>query len=78
MLEHSRCYGFPKDGDRLLEIGTGWLHWEAIASRLFFDIQATLIDAWDKRQPRGIQNYLSQLQFQFDKIDGSNKQVKKN
>ena len=77
MLEHSRCYGFPKNGDRLLEIGTGWLHWEAITSRLFFDIQATLIDAWDNRQLRGIKNYLSQLQFQFDKLDGSSKQVRR-
>ncbi len=77
MLEHSRCYGFPKDGDRLLEIGTGWLHWEAITSRLFFDIQSTLIDVWDNRQLRGIKNYLSQLKFRLDNLDGSSKQVRR-
>jgi len=44
MLHLSRRYGVPKDGDRLLELGTGWLHWEAITTRLFFDVQGILFD----------------------------------
>jgi SAM-dependent methyltransferase len=62
MLQLSRTYGAPKDGDRLLELGTGWLHWEAITARLFFDIEGVLFDVWDNRQMGGIKNYLSQLE----------------
>ncbi len=50
-----------RDGDRVLELGTGWLHWEAITLRLFFKIDAVLFDVWDNRQLGGIKNYLRQL-----------------
>ena len=40
MLELARTYGIVKDGARVLELGTGWLHWEAMTMRLFFDVEA--------------------------------------
>ena len=38
-----------RPGDRVLELGTGWLHWEATVLRLFFDVRVTLFDVWDNR-----------------------------
>ena len=69
MLRLSRMYGFPKDGDSLIELGTGWLHWEAITTRLFFNIDAVLFDVWDNRQLAGLQNYLSQFCDMIEKIE---------
>jgi SAM-dependent methyltransferase len=50
-----------RDGDRVMEIGTGWLHWEALTVRLFWDIEAVLYDVWDNRQLGGLKNYCQQL-----------------
>jgi hypothetical protein len=61
MLRIARTYGVPKDGDRLIELGTGWLHWEAITTRLFFDVRCTLFDVWDNRQIDGLKNYRDSL-----------------
>jgi SAM-dependent methyltransferase len=61
MLRLNRQHGIARDGDRILELGTGWLHWEALTLRLFFDIQAVLFDVWDNRQLGGLKNYLQQL-----------------
>lgn len=74
MLRLARSYGVPKDGDRLLELGTGWLHWEAITARLFFDIRGILFDVWDNRQMNGLKNYLGQLENMLDKLDADNAQ----
>lgn len=69
MLRLAKSYGVPKDGDRLLELGTGWLHWEAITTKLFFDVQGILFDVWDNRQMNALKNYLTQLDTMLDKID---------
>jgi SAM-dependent methyltransferase len=61
MLRLIRQYDIVRDGDRVLELGTGWLHWEAITLRLFVKINAVLFDVWDNRQLGGIKNYLRQL-----------------
>lgn len=74
MLRLARSYGVPKDGDRLLELGTGWLHWEAITARLFFDIRGILFDVWDNRQMNGLKNYLGQLENMLGKLDTDNAQ----
>ena len=71
MLRIARTYGAPKDGDRLIELGTGWLHWEAITTRLFFDVRCTLFDVWDNRQIDGLKNYLGQLDGLIDQLDAS-------
>ncbi len=61
MLRLSREHRLVADGDRILELGTGWLHWEAITMKLFFDVKAVLYDVWDNRQLGGLRNYLRQL-----------------
>ena len=69
MLRLNKRYGMIKNGDRLLELGTGWLHWEALTCRLFFDIEAVLFDVWDNRQISGLKNYVAQLDGMIEKLD---------
>ena len=43
------------DGAAVLELGTGWIHWESLIVRLFCrmqgirDVRVTLFDVWDNR-----------------------------
>ncbi len=66
MLQLQRKHGIVRDGDRVLELGTGWLHWEALTLRLFYDIEAVLFDVWDNRQLGGLKNYVRQLGLMLD------------
>jgi SAM-dependent methyltransferase len=61
MLELTAKHGVFKDGYRILEVGTGWMHWEALTISLFYDIQAVLFDVWDNRQLIALKNYLAQF-----------------
>ena len=56
-----RKQGLVHNGDRILELGTGWMHWEAITTRLLLDSRAVLFDVWDNRQLSGLKNYVAQL-----------------
>jgi Methyltransferase domain len=53
-------------GDKVLELGTGWIHWEATVLRLFFDVEVTLYDVWDNRLLGAYTSWLAQL---HDRID---------
>lgn len=55
--------------DLLLELGTGWVHWEALTLRLFFDFQAVLYDVWDNRQLDALKSFLRQLAQRFGEPD---------
>lgn len=61
MLELADQYAVFKDGQRILEVGTGWMHWEALTLALFFETEAVLFDVWDNRQLRALKNYVSQF-----------------
>lgn len=50
LLELGRKHGALKDGYRLLEIGTGWMHWFSLYAALFYDLRITGLDVWDNRQ----------------------------
>lgn len=58
-------YGPLRADDVLLELGTGWVHWEAITLRLFFDFQAVLYDVWDNRQLSALKSFVRQLETRF-------------
>lgn len=58
-------YGPPQPDDLVLELGTGWVHWEAITLRLFFDFHAVLYDVWDNRQLSALKSYVRQLGERF-------------
>jgi hypothetical protein len=51
--------------DLVLEIGTGWVHWEALTLRLFFDFRAVLYDVWDNRQLSALKSFVRQLEERF-------------
>jgi SAM-dependent methyltransferase len=51
-----------RDGDRVLGIGTGWIHWESIAIGLFYDVEATVFVIWDNRQLEALKQYVGQLE----------------
>jgi len=59
-------YNIFQDGDNILEIGTGWMHWDSIAIRLFFDVEATLFDVCDNRQLQPLKLKFSELAEQID------------
>jgi len=75
MLKLSEKFGIINDGSKILEIGTGWLHWEGIVSKLFFDVTGVLYDVWDNRQLSGIKNYLAQLEKHLDLFDISSVKI---
>lgn len=62
-------YGLLRTDDLLLELGTGWVHWEALTLRLFFDFQAVLYDVWDNRQLNALKSFVGQLEERFG-LDG--------
>src|SRR5262245_17347749 len=70
MMRLIRQHELIRDGDRVFELGTGWLHWEALTLRLFFDIEAVLYDVWDNRQLGGLKNYVRQLGPHLGQVDG--------
>jgi len=64
-IEVWRRYGPFEANDYILELGTGWVHWEALTLRLFFDFKAVLYDVWDNRQLRALKSFLRQLEKRF-------------
>jgi|GEM_PF-690528 SAM-dependent methyltransferase len=67
-------YQLFSNGGNVLEVGTGWMHWEALTARLFFDFEATLFDVWDNRQLSGLKNFLGQLEPLLDEFNVSDSQ----
>ena len=48
-------------GDRLLEIGTGWIHWHSLYHRLFYDVNISMLDVWDCRQLNALHELFGEL-----------------
>jgi cyclopropane fatty-acyl-phospholipid synthase-like methyltransferase len=66
ILELCEKYSVIQVGDRLLEIGTGWIHWESTILRLFYDVEITLFDVWDNRHLAAYKHYCKQLERVID------------
>jgi SAM-dependent methyltransferase len=77
VLRLHREHGIPKHGDHILEIGTGWMHWEALACRLFFDVTGVLFDVWDNRQLVSLKSFVGQLGQNLDKLDADAAQLER-
>lgn len=60
-LAWCRRHDLVHDGDSVLEIGTGWVHFESLVLRLFYDVRATLFDVWDNRQLDALRRYAEDL-----------------
>ena len=67
LLQWCEQYQAIHEGDQLLEIGTGWLHWESTMIRLFYDVEITLLDVWDNRQLQAYKSHYAQLAGIIDK-----------
>lgn len=63
-------YSILPPGSRVLELGTGWVHWEATILRLFFDVEVTLYDVGDNRLLGAYQSWLGELGTRIDDIFG--------
>jgi len=68
LLELNRQYGFLRDGMRLLEVGTGWLHFYSVFIALFYEVQATVTDIWDNRQFEPLQTAFGELGQRLDEF----------
>lgn len=64
-LAYIEKFGAIADGMSVMELGTGWVHWEALFTRLFYDVEITLYDVWDNRQFDGFRNYARSLREQL-------------
>jgi hypothetical protein len=53
--------GAIEAGMRLLELGTGWVHWEALFTRCFHEVEITLLDVWDNRSFEGFRYHAAAL-----------------
>lgn len=49
-FDYFKKHNVISDGGRILDFGTGWVHWYAIYMRLHHDVRVTMFDIWDNRQ----------------------------
>jgi SAM-dependent methyltransferase len=66
LLDACRRHDMLREGDRVLEIGTGWMHWESTILALFFGVRPTLYDVVDNRLWDVYQLYLRELEGAID------------
>lgn len=59
--ELSEKHNITPDGGRLLEIGTGWLHWHSVYHRLFNNVEISMLDIWDCRQFGALKTVFSEV-----------------
>jgi predicted SAM-dependent methyltransferase len=60
-LRMLRRHGALRPGMRFLEMGTGWVHWEATMVRNEVAAHGVLYDVWDNRSLPRFRNYVRQL-----------------
>jgi hypothetical protein len=65
-LTQLEAAGGIADGMKVMEIGTGWAHWEALFVRCFYKVEVTLMDVWDNRQFDGFKTYAAELRRRLD------------
>ena len=69
LVELFRKHENPGRTDRLLELGTGWMHWYAVYLRLACACRITTLDVWDNRQFGALKACLSQLPDRNELLD---------
>lgn len=57
----TKAYELISDGDRVFELGTGFVHWESIVAKLFADVRLTMFDVVDNRLWGVFPKYLTAL-----------------
>jgi len=64
-----------KNGAKVMEIGTGWAHWEALFIRCFYDVTTVAMDVWDNRQFSGFIRFATELNERLGELDRPAEQV---
>src|SRR5436309_143714 len=67
LLDLVARHGGLRDGMRVLDLGTGWVHFYALMVRLAFDVRVTMVDVWDNRQFDACQHVFAQLAADLDR-----------
>jgi SAM-dependent methyltransferase len=68
-------YGAIKTGDRVFELGTGWVHWHSVYLRLHYDVSITMFDVWDNRQFEAFKALFSTLRSSIESGHGHDDRV---
>jgi len=61
LVELTKKYRALDDGSKVLEIGTGWMHWFSVYLRLFREAEFVTYDVWDNRQFPALQGAATKL-----------------
>lgn len=64
----TKAYELISDGDRVFELGTGFVHWESIVAKLFADVRLTMFDVVDNRLWGVFPKYLTALRDALPQI----------
>ena len=62
-------YGELAAGERILELGTGYAHWQSVVIRLFADVEVTMFDIVDDRLWRVFLVYMAQLRRELPHLN---------
>ena len=57
----TQTYEAISDGDRVFELGTGFVHWESLVVKLFADVRLTMFDVVDNRLWSAFPKYLTSV-----------------
>jgi SAM-dependent methyltransferase len=70
LLDICDRYAVLSPGDRVLEQGTGWVHWEATVVALHHDVRVCLYDVWDNRLLGAYKAYLEGYRRHLETAQG--------
>ena len=76
-LAYIEQHGGIRDGMKVLELGTGWVHWEALFLRSFYDVEAIVFDVWDNRQFNGFITHVNGLRGALDRLSDRGEERRK-
>jgi SAM-dependent methyltransferase len=65
----TKAYELISDGDRVFELGTGFVHWESIVAKLCADVRPTMFDVVDNRLWGVFPKYLLALREALPQMD---------
>lgn len=69
--------GLIRDGANVMEIGTGWAHWEALFVRCFYNVTTVAMDVWDNRQFSGFMRFAQELKVRLGELGRPDEQVER-
>lgn len=61
LVDLCKNHNAVKDGDQILEIGTGWMHFYSLYLRMFYELKVIALDIWDNRQFAALQTAVKKL-----------------